>query len=56
MASQEMTFDDPEASMDCGRKRAHTEKAVNGSERIKVIWKKGNYQTKQLAIIKIDYY
>ena len=25
----------PGASMDCARKRAHTEKAVNGSERVK---------------------
>ena len=29
-----MTFDDPRASMDCARKKAHTEKAVNGSERV----------------------
>jgi hypothetical protein len=32
---QEMTFDDPGASKDCARKRAHTEKVVNGSERVK---------------------
>jgi hypothetical protein len=33
---QEMTFDDPGASMDCTRKRAHTEKARVGSERVKI--------------------
>jgi hypothetical protein len=33
---QEMTFDDPGASKDCARKRAHTEKVVNGSERVKI--------------------
>jgi len=30
-----MTFDDPGVSKDCARKRAHTEKVVNGSERVK---------------------
>ena len=32
-----MTFDDPGASMDCARKRAHTEKAVNRSERVNTV-------------------
>jgi hypothetical protein len=31
---QEMTFDDPGTSKDCARKMAHTEKVVNGSERV----------------------
>jgi hypothetical protein len=33
-----MTFDDPGASMDCARKRAHTEKAGVGSERVNAVY------------------
>lgn len=38
-----MTFDDPGASKDCARKRAHTEKVVNGIERVKLASSTINY-------------